>query len=322
MQRLSPTPNTRTRLLYMAGADPSTANSPPAFRCPRHLHIGCEICVEAKTTRSIAGVTSRSRPNSSMTGNSWRGMPGGVAPGGGGISGWQDGGGIGSGLLRPGVNGSCLRRKGVSEQDTSDDGSSSTGAGNTKLSELIPRFIKLSALVAAELGAEARDGEDGSSKDGGTDHYTGNSGNWEQMRQDPASPSTPRTTSQSQDRMFEYALRPTREWYMLLAGLLTRAVLEGYLTAAWRGPRAVECLLTVGLGIAEDVDTELEPKSGFEHLDPDDLPNLLDAMRLLFPVWRTALPMRKGHAEEEYEMEMHERLTRVSVFVSTARSSS
>jgi hypothetical protein len=263
-------------------------------------------------------------------------MPGGLAPGGGGISGWQDGSGIGSGLLRPGVHGSCLRRKGISEHDTSDDGNWSNGAGNTKLSELIPRFIKLSALVAAELGAEARDDEDESSsmgKEEGTDRYIGNDGNWEQMQQgrqehpreftplpEPNSPSTPRTTSQSQYRMYEYALRPTREWYLLLAGLLTRAVLEGYLTAGWRGPQAVECLLTVGLGMVENADTELESRSGYEHLDPDDLPGLLDAIKLLFPAWRAAAPARKGQAEEEYEIEMHQRLIRVSILDPAARS--
>jgi hypothetical protein len=101
---------------------------------------------------------------------------------------------------------------------------------------------------------------------------------------------------------------------MLLAGLLTRAVLEGYLTAGWRGPQAVECLLTVGLGMAENADTEPEFCNGYEHLDPDDLPSLLNAIKLLFPVWRSAAQVRKGQAEEEYEMEMHQRLTRVSIW--------
>ena len=247
-------------------------------------------------------------------------MPGGVAPGGGGISGWQDGSGVGSGLLRPGVNGSCLRRKGVNDQETSEDGSLSNGAGNTKLSELIPRFLKLSALVAAELGAEARDEDDESSsmsKEGGTDHFAGSNVKWEQEQQveypslpEPTSTSTP---FQSQDRMYDYALQPTREWYMLLAGLLTRAVLEGYLTAGWRGPHAVECLLTVGLGMAENADNEIEPHSGYEHLDPDDLPSLLNSIKLLFPAWRSATLVRKSQAEEEYEMEMHQRLVRVSI---------
>ena len=38
---------------------------------------------------------------------------------------------------------------------------------------------------------------------------------------------------------------------MLLAGLLTRATLEGYLSAGWRGLKPVEVLLGVGLGFHE-----------------------------------------------------------------------
>lgn len=77
---------------------------------------------------------------------------------GGGITGWKDASGIGSGLARPDVEGSVLRRRSWSTMilPCSDD-LSGTGAGNTKLSELIPRFLRLSALVAIELGSEARD---------------------------------------------------------------------------------------------------------------------------------------------------------------------
>ena len=78
-------------------------------------------------------------------------MPAGRT-GGGGITGYQDGSGIDSGLL-PSVRGSGLRRK-TRELD------STAGAGNTKLSKLIPRFIRLSALVAAEFGKEARGEEE------------------------------------------------------------------------------------------------------------------------------------------------------------------
>lgn len=247
-------------------------------------------------------------------------MPGGVGPGGGGITGWQDGSGIGSGLLKPGVHGSCLRRKDSTE---SEEAGASTGAGNTKLSELIPRFIRLSALVAAELAAEAREEEDTNSmrpKDGARDRYAVNDGDWAHThsRQDsgfspllsPMSPSTARSVSQAQDKAHDAAFRPTREWYMLLAGLLTRAVLQGYLTAGWRGTQPVECLLTVGLGMAESIDVE-ESGGDFEEFDPDDLPTLLEATKLLFPAFRTSAPPRKSQAEEEYETEMRGRLQRV-----------
>ncbi|RDB25706.1 hypothetical protein Hypma_006891 [Hypsizygus marmoreus] len=317
-----PTPSARTRLLYNAGADPSTANSPPSLRCPRHLHTGCEICVEAKTAaRPATGSRGRSGSfNVDYRGqsNAWKGMPGGVGPGGGGITGWQDGSGIGSGLLRPDVHGSSLRRK------TDTEGGLSTGAGNTKLSELIPRFIKLSALVAVELAMEARDEEDDASsirsKEGATDRYPSNEGDWSQIPPQqneagdfstlpaPISPSTAHAVSQ--DKVMDQALRPTREWYMLLTGLLTRAVLEGYLTAGWRGTLPMECLLTVGLGMAEDDASKKDAETGFEEFDPDGLPTLLEAIKLLFPGSKSYLQARKSQPEDEYETEMRERLRR------------
>ncbi|KAF9555131.1 hypothetical protein CPC08DRAFT_695851 [Agrocybe pediades] len=317
-----PHPSARTRSLYAVGADPSTANSPPAFRCPRHLHTGCEICVEAKSPpRQTGSSNSRGRAGSFSTDrtsstNSWKAMPGGVGPGGGGITGWQDGSGIGSGLLRPGVKGSVLRRK------ISDDVDSTAGAGNTKLSKLIPRFIRLSALVAAELGREARGEEDGVSEDG-RERREGSSG------AGPSSPAVSRTPvpqnqnqsqGQGQDRMYEFALRPSPEWYMLLAGLLTRAVLEGYLTAGWTGIQAVQCLLLVGLGINENAwknvnedgfrQEDQEEEDEYVHLEPDEMPSLVDAIRILFPNLRQNGMGGKSKGEEEYEVEMFERLKR------------
>jgi hypothetical protein len=147
-----------------------------AFRCPRHLHTGCEICVEAKSfckiprgrTGSTTGWTATS-PGKTTTEGSARGghNPGvaskGSAGNGGGITGWQDGSGIGSGLARPDVDGSVLRRRSWSALalPEASNRTTGTGAGNTKLSELIPRFLRLSALVAIELGSEVREEEVG-----------------------------------------------------------------------------------------------------------------------------------------------------------------
>ena len=72
-------------------------------------------------------------------------------------------------MLRPGVRGSALRRKasGIDsekqkkkERDRDSEEEGGTGSGNTKLSKLIPRFIRLSALAAAELGREIRGEEE------------------------------------------------------------------------------------------------------------------------------------------------------------------
>jgi hypothetical protein len=96
------------------------------------------------------------------------GILGKGSPTSGGITGWQDGSGIGSGLARPDVDGSVLRRRSWSALalPASNNRTTGTGAGNTKLSELIPRFLRLSALVAIELGSEVRD-EEGADKVGG-----------------------------------------------------------------------------------------------------------------------------------------------------------
>ena len=253
-------------------------------------------------------------------------MPGGVIPGrGGGITGWQDGSGIGSGLLRPGLKGSALRRKAHGLDSTS-------GAENTKLSSLIPRFIRLSALVAAELGRESR-GEEEEVGDIGRDKVResssgpginpstpsrNDSANWN--ANGPPSPVTPKFQLK---RMYEDALRPSLEWYMLLAGLLTRAVLEGYLTAGWSGLQAIQCLLLVGLGLnvnagGMDHNGEEEKKKNedeFADLDPDELPNLVDAIKVLFPALRDRGLSQKGKEEEEYEVEMLDRLSKVSFFL-------
>ena len=309
--RRRPRARSRTRRLYAAGAHSSVPNSAPSSRCPRHLHTGCDICVEPKSPSRQSGNSSsnthgRTNPFESTrkeASDTWRAMPAGRS-GGSGITGWQDGSGIGSGLLLPGVRGSALRRK-TRELD------STAGTGNTKLSMLIPRFIRLSALVAAELGREAR-GEEEEVGDNGRDKLRESSGpaNWNIGA--PPSPMTPRI--QLQTRMYEKALRPSLEWYMLLAGLLTRAVLEGYLTAGWSGLQAIQCLLLVGLGLnsnAGNLEGE-EQEAEFADMDPDELPNLVDAVKVLFPALRDGGLSPKGREEEEYEAEMLERLSKVS----------
>jgi len=342
VQRKSPlTPSPRTRSLYMAGADLSSVNMPPVFRCPRHLHTGCEICVEAKSSGRPGVGSARGKSNTFGSGdfgtrginqsNSRKGKRGRVEPGDGGISGWQDGSGIGSGLARAGVGGSVLRRKPVVW-----GGEAGTRSGNTKLSELIPRFIRLSALVAMELGSEAREDEEqlelsNSKEIGRTDTFPSKEGWVENNEKEikelpplpgPPSPSTTRAIARPQSVMYAYALRPSREWYMLLAGLLTRAVLEGYLTAGWTGLEAVECLLTVGTGTVDAndetgngkgrrVEGDEDVNGDLEEFDPDELPSLFDAVKILFPASRSGSPVVKGPAEQEFEIEMDERLRRV-----------
>ena len=205
-------------------------------------------------------------------------------------------------MLRPGIHGSVLRRKVHHDGESDEAASSSSGAGNTKLSSLIPRFIRLSALVAVELALEAQDEEEARAA------RAKDTPSWQNGA--PTPPTSPTTrmspwSSRSQEKSFDTALLPTREWYLLLAGLLTRAVLEGYLTAGWRGLGPVKCLLSVGLGMAEGNDDD-ETLSGFEEFDPDGLPTLREAIKVLFP-------SSKSLPKDEYGAEMRERMRMVRV---------
>lgn len=202
---------------------------------------------------------------------------------GGGISGFAEGVGIGSGLARSRTGGTLLRRGTVpprpllpdDETYVSDDlGTHALGTGNTVLAGLIPRFVRLSALVALELGREVSAEEigPGSGSGSGPDN--------------------------NRHREAGAALVPTVQWYFLLAGLLTRAVLEGYLTAEWRGLAPLQVLLSFGLdgaAIPHDVDDDDDddgavPRSPanavedkYVEFEPDGMPDLADAVDVLFP---------------------------------------
>ena len=215
--------------MFAVGVDRSTFRPPPFVRCPRHLRRACEICV---TPGRTAPPRARSDPRAN------EGAP--VAQGWN-ISGFAEGAGVGSGLAWPGSGGSLLRRG----LPPPDEARSPPTAKNTQLAELIPRFLRLSALVALELGREV--GNTTSAEDIGAK-----------------------------------ALVPTTEWYLLLAGLLTCAVLEGYLTAGWAGLAPVQILLGVGLGSA--VISEASPLTDeYDEFEPDGMPDLPNAVNVLFP---------------------------------------
>ncbi|EJF64870.1 hypothetical protein DICSQDRAFT_80644 [Dichomitus squalens LYAD-421 SS1] len=358
-----PVPTEYIRSLYAIGSDPDTSNSPPSLRCPRHLHMGCEICVEAKSQFTVRPGQSRGRPASGRAGSTSGSSPGDVSsPGNGpvlatGVTGWQDGSGIGSGLARPGPKGTVLRRPSMPNGILVGNGQVPT-MFNTKLAELIPRFMRLSALVAMELGRESTedrtsvDGGDRREEDGvvaGSSNSGGNMMNAPPTPRPMSSPQTsPRVTAQrhASDSAFYLAnaFRPSREWYYLFAGLLTRAVLEGYLTANWRGIEPLEVLLGVGLAMSHSHTRPPRPPNStassssgatanrasggddpeFTEFDPDDLPELDEATKVLFPSLREPLGGGQGPvyyaregAELEYELEMTERLARFYAVPST-----
>ena len=216
--------SSRVRDMFAAGVDPNPSYSPSFVRCPRHLHRGCEICVTPSRTSPARAHSDHDVIQRAPVAQGWI------------VSGFSEGAGVGSGLASPGLGGSLLRRR---IHLSSDD---VRGGKNTQLAaELIPRFLRLSALVALELGREV------GTKD---------------------------------------ALVPTSEWYLLLAGLLTCAVLEGYLTAGWTGLAPVQVLLGVGLGSAGVPEVSpLTTSDEYDEFEPDDMPDLPNAVSVLFPSW-------------------------------------
>ena len=219
------------RDIFAVGVDRSAPSSPSFDRCPRHFHHACEICVTPGPTAPLRTRSDHRANERAPVAQAWS------------ISGFSDGAGVGSGLAWPELGGSLLRR-GIPPPDEARD---PPGAHNTQLAELIPRFLRLSALVALELGREVG-------------------------------------TAAGADDVGTNALVPTAEWYLLLAGLLTCAVLEGYLTAGWAGLAPVQVLLGVGLGSA--VIPEAAPLTAddeYNEFEPDDMPDLPSAVGVLFP---------------------------------------
>ena len=207
---------------------------------------------------------------------------------GGGVTGFAEGVGIGSGLVRSG-GGTLLRREIISPPPQLGDDETYTtdhlwtrtqGANDTILTGLIPRFVRLSALVALELGREI--GPEVPGPGFGTSSGFGTNNNDGQRAAAPA-------------------LVPTVEWYLLLAGLLTRAVFEGYLTAEWRGLEPLQVLMGFGLGgvaISRDADDDddgaarrsraIAADEKYVEFEPDGMPNLSDAVDVLFPSRRAS----------------------------------
>ncbi|CAE6515894.1 unnamed protein product [Rhizoctonia solani] len=220
-------------------------------------------------------------------------------------------------------------------------GISGTVPQDSRLTALISRFLRLSALVAIELGREARGEEDGfgrsvpspppaikipnagpylpassgSSTDGSDDEsprkrtiYVGGR---------PIAGSL-RAGKLAKPLVHAHA-RPTRVWYALLCGLATRACLEGYLMRGWKGTLGAEILFRIGakpdgpsdgqrkFSQQEERDLsayEMREKTLASMYDPDEMPSLDEAGRILF-----ARGDGEGSDEEnEWEQEIKNRL--------------
>lgn len=288
-----------------------TAPSPPPVYptdklktlCPRHLRERCRICEPISS--SSPSSSKHIGPDSGFT-------PSTTRIGAGLLNEWQ-------GLLRERERGG---NGGV------DDQSKRTGS---VLADMLPKFLRLSALIAIELGREAR-GEEPEARNGQEET---------DLRSEAVDSSATMTSTgtDATSKPSTAHAQPTRAWFALLSGLITRAVLEGYVARGWKGADYIEILMGVGLGI-RDVGTRRQSSGigGFrddnqlpassapvvedarDEFDPDEMPGLVDACKVLFnglvrdatspamaPLDSTETTT--GAAEQEYVQEMEERLS-------------
>ncbi|KAG8719654.1 hypothetical protein FRC08_002314 [Ceratobasidium sp. 394] len=280
-------------------------------------------------------------------------------------------------------------------------GSGMDSVAGGRLTALLSRFLRLSALVAIELGREARGEEDGirgarsamspppvkipnagpylpassgSSTDGSDDEMAEPPKNAEKKRLKVGSfstasgrpiagslraggkikarastsnfrpvssngrktptPAPPDVRPSSVSDLSLHA-RPTRAWYALLCGLLTRACLEGYLMRGWRGTTGAEVLFRLGVRPEEGpsyngsngvdiINTgggnrpfngtsrtpiderelaayEAREKALADMYDPDEMPTLAEAGVILFN------RESSGEEDSEWEREVRDR---------------
>ncbi|KAG8864825.1 hypothetical protein FRB96_003411 [Tulasnella sp. 330] len=235
-----------------AGNDGNATSTPQAHgRCPHHLTFTCQPSSFCSHVAPPPSANGGSDPAAYKRARS----------------------NIGSGLSRAGPPLRKAKTKG------------GNGAA-ASMTELIPRFLRLSASVAMELGREARDAaKDGKEATRDRDESDDEGG---------SSPSAMKgkgkgTRKSASSSNIASAALPTSQWYALLVSLLTRATLQGYLQKGWKGSDPVEILLGVGVGLkappppSSDDEDEVELEDTEKQFLPDAWPaTLTDAWAVLF----------------------------------------
>ncbi|KAG8764138.1 hypothetical protein FRC11_004626 [Ceratobasidium sp. 423] len=281
--------------------------SPQTQRCVRHLSRTCQ----APTCAYVpAPSSSTSRPAMVL----------GVQPGRTSTIGAGLGRSGGPPLRLPRTNNQTRRLSMSISPPTPGLGISGTVPQDSRLTALISRFLRLSALVAIELGREARGEEDGFGRSvpspppaikipNAGPYLPASSGSSTDGSDDESNPrkrtiyvggrpiaGTLRAGKLAKPSVHAHA-RPTRVWYALLCGLATRACLEGYLMRGWKGTLGAEILFRIGAKVDGPADGqrkftpqeerdlgayEAREKMLASMYDPDEMPSLDEAGRILF----------------------------------------
>lgn len=135
----------------------------------------------------------------------------------------------------------------------------------TRMADVLPRFLRFSALIAKELGREAREtGEQkvldvmpqdvhttvstSATNSGFASHNSSHSSHSRSHSHHGSSFGAKETLPIHLQPSSTGHARPTRAWYALLCGIVTRAVLEGYIRGKWKGADPLEVLFGLGLG--------------------------------------------------------------------------
>lgn len=236
---------------------------------------------------------------------------------------------IGAGLSSASASWFLDRRRRLSKQ---------TGS---VLADLISDFMRLSAYIISELQeyviSETADSESSSNTSTSTS-TTSNSRSPSPFEDEhTANDHSPPDLDSNHASEEGMSHKPTRAWYSLLCGLITRAVLEGYVSRGWKGSGYVQVLMGLGLSTEDHVSSNHNPNEGKAGRAPDDpesqrkavdeddeylpegTPSLIEACHILFDGFgkhTKTSPKEIRSPEREYISTMESRLSEVTLFFS------
>jgi hypothetical protein len=292
---MSFTPSLHAQAIALsAGAQAETA------LCSRHLRAACGICPEAAfaTPAPAAAVVDDTKGSSSAIPTAARRITvlrpraGAVAPG--------------THLVRR-----QTREKSKVKSDTGLPSLVFMPSGNTPLVDLLPRFLRLSALAAVELATEEMESAAASVTDNQSTYGSDSAGEGI-LGQGGGGGGGGGGTAGLGDVI---PWSPTKEWFLLLAGLATRAIVEGYTVGGWQGFQPAQTVFSIGtrraIGVADPslADDQVDQPGEFAWFEPDELPGLKEAVRTLFPDYDGG---DGSAARRIFHEQMQERLRSVS----------